>query len=72
MSLAKTGDIGHMCLPNAILSFEEYLLDHSTPATRVAGRKIIDQSLEELPAETRVRMRRLLDALRGGKRDLYV
>lgn len=72
MSLAKTGNIGQMCLPNAILSFEEYLLDHATPSTRAAGQKVVDKSLEELPAEMRTRTRRLLEELRSGKRDLYV
>lgn len=72
MSLAKTGDIGHMCLPNAILSFQEYLLDHATPEAREAGERLIDEQLGELPETHRQRVRMMLDALREGKRDLYV
>ena len=72
MSLAKAGDIGHMCLPNAIISFQEYLLDHATPEAREAGERLIDEQLEELPETHRQRVRLMLDALREGKRDLYV
>lgn len=72
MSLAKTGDIGHMCLPNAILSFQEYLLDHATPQTREAGERLIHEQLDELPPMHQQRVRVMLGALREGKRDLYV
>jgi len=72
MSLAKSGNIGHMCLPNAILSFEEYLLDHASAKTREKGQKLIDESLEDLPSDMRIRMRRLLDSMRDGMRDVFV
>ncbi|MCK4609300.1 MAG: [FeFe] hydrogenase H-cluster radical SAM maturase HydG, partial [Gammaproteobacteria bacterium] len=37
MSLAKTGKIKTMCMPNALTTFQEYLLDYASPATRETG-----------------------------------
>lgn len=41
MALTKTGQIGNVCQPNAILTFKEYLLDYAGPETRELGEKTI-------------------------------
>jgi 2-iminoacetate synthase len=73
MQLAKTGEIKNVCLPNAILTFKEYLLDYADDELRTAGEAVIESSLSEIPSpkireETEVRLRRL----ESGERDLYL
>ena len=72
MSLAKTGEIKNLCLPNAILTFKEYLLDYASPATREAGERAIASHLQEIgKPEVREETVRRLGRLEAGERDLY-
>lgn len=48
MKLAKTGHIQHICGPNALLTFQEYLRDFGDEPLRKSGRLLIDQALEEM------------------------
>ena len=43
MDLAKPGDIKHHCDPNALSTFEEYLLDYGSEETRAVGEALITQ-----------------------------
>ena len=72
MALAKPGQIHRFCLPNAILTFREYLLDYASAPTREAGQRVIAEHLvqvqqEQLRQETRERLQRL----EAGERDLF-
>ncbi len=72
MALAKPGEIHHYCLPNALLTFKEYLLDYASPETRAAGEAIIQRHLAQIEEEP---LRRQTEAklreLESGQRDLY-
>ena len=72
MALAKPGEIHNFCLPNALLTFKEYLLDYATPETRAAGEKVIWDNLDKVEDEQvrRVAEERLA-ALDAGQRDVY-
>ncbi len=39
MSLCKSGQIQNCCLPNALLTLQEYLEDYASPRTRRSGRR---------------------------------
>lgn len=72
MSLAKSGEIGDICQPNAILTFKEYLMDYASPETRAAGEKAIRNHLLQIATpsvrrETEYR----IDRIALGERDLY-
>ncbi|QGP90835.1 Biotin and thiamine Synthesis associated domain protein [Neomoorella glycerini] len=72
MALAKTGEIQHVCQPNAILTFKEYLLDYAGPATREAGEAAIREHLAQIPnAAIRAETERRLERIAAGERDLY-
>lgn len=72
MSLAKTGRIKRLCLPNAILTFKEFLLDYASPPTREAGERAILRHLEDIGSEAvRTETKRRLARLGAGERDLY-
>lgn len=71
MPLAKSGQIGNFCLPNALLTFEEYLKDYADDELREMGRKMIDTEILGVPNEKR-RATALdyLARIRAGERDL--
>ena len=72
MKLARTGKIQSTCLPNAILTLKEYLLDYATPETRAIGEKVIENNLAEIPNEgIREMTRQELKKIENGTRDLY-
>ncbi|MDT8900544.1 [FeFe] hydrogenase H-cluster radical SAM maturase HydG [Anaeroselena agilis] len=72
MSLAKSGEIQNVCLPNALLTFKEYLLDYADEATRAMGENLISSSLADIPQENiRAATAERLKDIEAGKRDLY-
>jgi len=71
MDLAKPGDIKHHCDPNALSTFQEYLLDYASPATREAGERLIAQVLAGMDGPARKISERMLAQVRQGKRDVY-
>ncbi|WP_425057747.1 Biotin synthase [Sporomusa carbonis] len=72
MSLAKSGEIQNVCLPNALLTFKEYLLDYADPQTREIGEATIEKHLASIPlAATRTATANRLKEIESGVRDLY-
>ncbi len=71
MSLAKSGQISNCCLPNALLTFEEYLRDYADDELMEMGQSLIDKEINNIPSERR-RQRTLeyLNRIRNGERDL--
>lgn len=72
MDLAKPGEIGELCLPNAILTFEEYLLDYASDGTKDKGEQVITRYLREIASPVLLReTNSRLVRLSAGERDLY-
>jgi 2-iminoacetate synthase len=72
MDLAKPGEIRAHCDPNALSTFQEYLLDYATPETRVTGERLIEDVLAGMGGREATVARKLVDQVRVGKRDVYV
>lgn len=72
MELAKTGKIKNMCYPNALISFQEYLCDYALEKTRAVGEALIASELNKLPLAQQDAIKKLLQLLQQGKRDLFV
>ena len=70
MDLAKPGDIKYHCDPNALSTFEEYLLDYGSPATRAVGETLIANTLAKMDPKPRAISQALVDQVRAGKRDV--
>lgn len=71
MPLAKSGQIGNCCLPNALLTFEEYLKDYADEELSIMGQKMIDEEILNVPNEKqRERAVQFLKRIREGERDL--
>ncbi|KJR98057.1 MAG: thiamine biosynthesis protein ThiH [Peptococcaceae bacterium BRH_c4a] len=72
MALAKSGEIGDICQPNAILTFKEYLLDYASPSTLDSSEKTIREHLSMIRNNTvRTETEARLDRISRGERDLY-
>jgi 2-iminoacetate synthase len=70
MDLAKPGDIKHHCDPNALSTFEEYLLDYGTTDTRRVGEELIAAKVAEMDPVRRDFTQAMIDKVRNGERDV--
>ncbi len=72
MSLCKSGEIQNCCLPNALLTLQEYLEDYATDETKRIGEDVIRRQLMEIGSEkVRAVTRERLLKTRQGQRDFY-
>lgn len=71
MDMAKPGLIKEHCDPNALSTFLEYLQDYASEATKQAGFKLIEKTLNSMDDEPKTRSTKMLEAVRSGKRDVY-
>jgi 2-iminoacetate synthase len=73
MSLCKSGQIQNCCLPNALMTLQEYLIDYAASGTRDSGEELIKSEIEHIPNE---KMRSLvinrLEEIKHGDRDFRV
>ena len=70
MDLAKPGDIKHHCDPNAMSTFEEYLLDYGSEETRAIGEVLIERKVAEMDPVRREHTEKMLAKVRAGDRDV--
>ncbi|MEN6296115.1 MAG: [FeFe] hydrogenase H-cluster radical SAM maturase HydG [Chloroherpetonaceae bacterium] len=72
MDLAKPGLIKLFCLPNALTTLKEYLVDYADEETKQLGEAIIQKELQDIPSDNiRKTTVKYLDEIVDGKRDLY-
>ena len=70
MSLCKSGQINNCCLPNALMTLKEYLMDYAAPETKQIGEALIASQLGDIPRErTRQIVMERLDRIAAGERD---
>lgn len=75
MSLAKPGHVHRFCMPNAMLTFKEYLLDYASKETIAAGEKVIANELNDYKKNYPERGKLLeqkLKLIEEGQRDVYI
>lgn len=70
MDLAKPGDIRMHCEPNALSTFQEYLIDYAKPETVVTGEKLIAEILSTMEEKAATRADGLVQQVKSGKRDV--
>ena len=71
MDLAKPGDIKNFCQPNALLTFEEYLLDYN-PKLAQKIKALITSEIHKIPdPNVRKLTTSKMESLIQGERDLY-
>ena len=73
MSLAKSGNIKNVCLPNALMTLCEYMMDYGDDAFRGQASALIEANIPKIKNEN---MRELtkgnIEKIKDGRRDLYV
>ena len=70
MSLCKSGQIQNCCLPNALMTLEEYLMDYASPETKAIGEKVLQEQLLRIPnPRTAEIARRHIEDIVRGERD---
>lgn len=73
MGIAKKGNVNKLCMPNAILTFKEYLLDYASPETVKVGEPLIEKEFNALPNEKlKNTVKEMLDRIEAGERDLFL
>ena len=72
MDLAKPGLIKQFCMPNAVFTFKEYLLDFGTKDTKDKGQELINKLLTEVKKKSlKNKMAQVLNEIESGARDVY-
>lgn len=72
MEFSVPGFIKRYCTPNALLTLTEYLVDYATPEVQQKGYKLIEKTLAELEGHQNTHeIRRRIDRIKAGERDLY-
>lgn len=70
MALCKNRQIHNCCLPNALMTLKEYLMDYASPETRKVGEALIKKELENIPMEkVKIKCAEYIDNIADGKRD---
>ena len=71
MDLAKPGLIKLKCDPNAVTTFQEYLIDYAKDGTRCAGEAAIECELDKMGTKARRNAEKMLAHIKSGKRDVF-
>jgi 2-iminoacetate synthase len=71
MDVAKSSFVHNFCMPNAIITFKEYLIDYASEETRKAGEAAIARYMEKLEdGKTKDFVGEALRRLEKGERDI--
>lgn len=74
MSLAKSGQIGNVCLPNALMTLCEYAMDYGDDDFRLKTDAAIEQCVPQI-ANTRIREKTVQNVAKirdNGERDFFI
>ena len=73
MKLAKTGEIQHVCQPNALMTLKEYALDFGDEALNQMTDSFIEAQVEKIKSEeTKKIVIKGISDLTNGKRDIFL
>lgn len=71
MALCKNRQIHNCCLPNALMTLKEYLIDYASEKTQKIGEQLISAELQNIPKENvREIVQNRLENIATGERDL--
>ena len=71
MDRAKPGDIKNHCNPNAVSTFQEYLMDYASYETKLVGEGLIEDVINSMSGIARERAISLLEKVKKGQHDMY-
>lgn len=71
MEFSVPGFIKRYCTPNAMLTLTEYLVDYGTPEQKAKGFKLIEKNLQINGLQNPEEVKKRIDKIIAGERDLY-
>jgi 2-iminoacetate synthase len=71
MEFSVPGFIKRYCTPNAILTLSEYIVDYASPELADKGWKAIEKNMAGLDEGLKDGLRKKIDRIKQGERDLY-
>ncbi len=71
MEYAIPGFIGKFCTPNALMTLAEYLQDYASETVREKGWRVIERETEKFESAQKDEVRRRLERIKAGERDLH-
>jgi 2-iminoacetate synthase len=71
MEFSVPGFIKRYCTPNAILTLSEYIVDYASPELAGKGWKAIEKNMTGLDEGLKDGLRKKIDRIKNGERDLY-
>jgi 2-iminoacetate synthase len=71
MEFSVPGFIKRYCTPNAILTLSEYIVDYASPELAEKGWKAIEKNMASLDEGMKEGLRKKIDRIKSGERDLY-
>lgn len=73
MQLAKSGNIKNVCLPNAIMTLQEYALDYGDDEFKSKAEKTIAKHIENVKSDdVKKLVKENIEKLKAGQRDLFI
>ncbi len=73
MQLARSGEIGNVCEPNALMTLMEYIMDFGDEEFKVKGIKYIENSINNLRNDkVKNILIEQLEKIQNGERDVYL
>jgi 2-iminoacetate synthase len=71
MEFSVPGFIKRYCTPNAILTLSEYIVDYASPELAAKGWKAIEKNMTGLDEGLKDGLRKKIELIKNGERDLY-
>lgn len=71
MEFSVPGFIKRYCTPNAILTLSEYIVDYASPELAGKGWKAIEKNMSGLDEGLKDGIKKKIDRIKNGERDLY-
>jgi 2-iminoacetate synthase len=71
MELAKSGNIGKICVPNAISTFQEYVNDYASVETKNTAEIFIREEIETKESAVKKKIIGMLERVNKGERDVF-
>ena len=72
MELAKSGNIGKICVPNAMTTFREYLNDFASVETKTVGEDFLEEELKKINGSAKRKTEQMIARVNDGERDVYL
>lgn len=71
MELAKSGNIGKICSPNALATFQEYINDFADEETKKKVEMFLANEIEKMDDKTNKAVKKMIEKINAGERDVY-